>query len=133
MTDQVSRRALHIRGLQVVQPSVMEIIDDATHVAIYRFITEESKWVRMDIEGSAYVTRNSTPPLYSLIVMNKKGEEDLILHVKENMDKIRIQDKYLMIRCKQDANSGGGTGLVIFGVWIHDDVERQRIFDSLNG
>jgi hypothetical protein len=129
MTDAVSRRALHVRGLQVVHETVLEIIDDATHVAIYRFITEESKWVRMDIEGSAYVTRNSQAPFYSLIVMNKKGEEDLILHVKENMDKIRLQDKYLMIRCKPKE----GAGVVIFGMWIHDDAERQRVFDSLTG
>jgi hypothetical protein len=69
----VARRNLHLKGLQRIHPDVLEIIDDIPHVALYRYVLETGKWTRMDIEGSAYISRNSQPPLYSLIIMNKKG------------------------------------------------------------
>lgn len=68
-----ARKSLYIRGLQAAYAGVLEVLDDAFHAAVYRFFPDKSKWERMDIEGSAYVTRNSSIPLYSLIVLNKKG------------------------------------------------------------
>jgi hypothetical protein len=79
----------------------------------------------MDIEGSAYVTRNSSVPLYSLIVLNKKGAADLILHIEENLEKIQIQDQYIMIRCRNE------DGKVILGIWIHDKADRDRFYGSI--
>lgn len=69
-----AKKSLYIRGLQAAYSGVLEVIDDAFHVAVYRYFTDRSKWERMDIEGSAYLTRNSSIPLYSLIVLNKKGK-----------------------------------------------------------
>lgn len=68
-----AKKSLYLRGLQTAYSGVLEVIDDAFHVAVYRYFSDRSKWERMDIEGSAYVTRNSSVPLYSLIVLNKKG------------------------------------------------------------
>jgi len=121
-----ARRNLHLRGLQAAHSKVLEIIEDAPHVALYRFSPEERKWSRMDIEGSAYVTRNSESPFYSFIVLNKKGSEDLILQIIPHVKKILLQDQYVMMKCLNDA------GEIIFGVWIHDDAERQRVYDSIS-
>lgn len=74
-----ARRNLHLRGLQATHSSVLEIIEDTPHVAVYKFSPEERKWSRMDIEGSAYVTRNSESPFYSLIVLNKKGKYMMLI------------------------------------------------------
>lgn len=69
-----AKKSLYLRGLQSAYSGVLEVIDDVFHVAVYRFYSTKSSWERMDIEGSAYVTRNSSNPLYSLIVLNKKGK-----------------------------------------------------------
>lgn len=69
----VAKKSLYLRGLQAAYSGVLEVIDDSFHVAVYRYIPEKIMWERLEIEGSAYVTRNSSAPLYSLIVLNKKG------------------------------------------------------------
>lgn len=122
-----SRKSLYIRGLQAAYSGVLEVIDDAFHVAVYRYLSgdEVPRWVRMDIEGSAYVTRNNSSPLYSLIVLNKKGSADLILHIEENIEKLQIQDQYIMLRCKNN------DGKVVIGIWIHETADRERFFQSI--
>jgi hypothetical protein len=121
----VAKKSLYIRGLQAAYSGVLEIIDDAFHVAVYRYFPDRMKWERMDIEGSAYVTRNSSMPLYSFIVLNKKGASDLILHMEENIERAQIQDQYIMLRCKNQ------DGKVVLGVWVHDKADRDRLFGSI--
>lgn len=125
MMEVVAKKSLYIRGLQAAYSGVLEIIDDAFHVAVYRYFPDRMKWERMDIEGSAYVTRNSSVPLYSLIVLNKKGASDLILHMEENIERAQIQDQYIMLRCKNQ------DGKVVLGVWVHDKADRDRLFGSI--
>lgn len=74
--DVLARKSLYLRGLQAAHSDVLEVIDDVFHVAVYRFLVDKARWEKMEIEGSAYVTRNSSSPLYSLIVLNKKGKND---------------------------------------------------------
>lgn len=122
-----ARKSLYIRGLQAAHAGVLEVIDNAFHVAMYEFFPEKSKWERMDIEGSVYLTRNNSSPLYSLIVLNKKGPTDLVLHVEENIEKMRIQEQYIMIRCRK----GDESTVSICGLWIHDASDRERFFRSV--
>lgn len=121
----VAKKSLYIRGLQAAYSGVLEIIDDAFHVAVYRYFPDRMKWERMDIEGSAYVTRNSSVPLYSLIVLNKKGASDLILHMEENIERAQIQEQYIMLRCKNQ------DGKAVLGIWVHDKADRDRLFASI--
>lgn len=69
-----TRKSLFLRGLQAAYTHVLEVYEDACHVAVYRYLSDLKKWEKMDIEGSAYLTRNSCAPFYSLIVLNKKGK-----------------------------------------------------------
>jgi hypothetical protein len=72
--DLTARREKNLRVLQSVDDSVVEIIDDYSHVAVYEFDAASRSWERLDVEGSLFVTRSLKDPLYSLIVLNKKGE-----------------------------------------------------------
>jgi hypothetical protein len=74
--DLTARREKNLRVLQSVDDSVIEIIEDYSHVAVYEFETISRTWERLDVEGSLFVTRSLTEPLYSLIVLNKKGTCD---------------------------------------------------------
>lgn len=122
-----ARKSLYIRGLQAAHAGVLEVIDNAFHVAMYEFFPQKSKWERMDIEGSVYLARNNSSPLYSLIVLNKKGPTDLVLHVEESIEKMRIQEQYIMIQCRK----GDEPKASIVGLWIHDTVDRERFFRSV--
>jgi len=123
--ESTARKSLYIRGLQAAHSSVLEVIDDSFHVAVYRFFVDKSRWEKMEIEGSAYVTRNSSNPFYSLIVLNKKGPSDLVLHVEENIEKIHIQEQYIMLRCNKEEEK------VTLGIWIHDTADRDRFYNSI--
>ena len=75
MTDQQSRRARSLRVIQGFQRSSQEILEDAAHAALYRFLEDEQRWTRMDIEGAAFVTRYAEKPLFSFIILNKLGKK----------------------------------------------------------
>ena len=117
----IARRNIHLKGLQRIYYDVLEIIEDIPHVALYEY--SAGNWSRMDIEGSAYITRNNSSPFYSFIIMNKKGADDLLLHIIPMIDKVKIQEQYLMFKCSslmEDVNKAK-----VLGVWIHDDAVRQ--------
>jgi hypothetical protein len=72
--DLTARRERNLRVLQTVDENVIEIIKDHSHVALYQFDDSRSKWDRLDVEGSVFITRSRQHPLYSMIVLNKKGK-----------------------------------------------------------
>jgi hypothetical protein len=75
--DLSSKRDRNLSVLQKIDSNVLEIVSDASHTAIYKFDAATTKWERFGVEGSAFITRNCQPPLYSLIVMNKQGESNV--------------------------------------------------------
>jgi hypothetical protein len=71
------KRLKNLGVLQSVDPNVLEIIEEASHVALYQYSEDNEKWDRIEVEGTAFITRNREFPFYSMIVLNKKG----IMHV----------------------------------------------------
>jgi hypothetical protein len=56
----------------------------------------------MDVEGSLFVTRNINSPIYTLIVLNKKGPKDFVFDISRIL-KMQNQDAFLMFFCKMTA------------------------------
>ncbi len=75
--DLTSKRDRNLNVLKSISSNVFEIVEDSSHVALYKFDSSSSKWDKVDVEGSAFITRNRESPFYSLIIMNKKGEVHL--------------------------------------------------------
>lgn len=74
--DLTAQRALKLKHLQRTHPSVLEIIEDCMHVAVYTFKIDENKWTRMEVEGAMYIIRNNQKPFYTLLVLNKIGNKN---------------------------------------------------------
>jgi hypothetical protein len=142
-----ARRNLYLKGLQRLNSNIVEIIEDIPHVALYRYYpssVQANKWVRMEIEGSAFITRNtSLSPRYSFIIMNKKGDNDLILAICEQIEKVKLQEQYLMLKCKKNSLFDDGEEREeeeddmeeeskIYGIWIHDDSVRVKAKEQLD-
>jgi hypothetical protein len=134
MTDIIIKRNIHLRGLQLVHRNVLEILEDISHLALYEFIPTDKQWKKLDIEGSAYITRNSCTPFYSLIVVNKKGSEDFIVNICEQIQKVKLQDEYLMLRCNLFAedNLTISIGVKVYGLWIGDESARKKFGDEID-
>jgi hypothetical protein len=138
-----ARRNLYLKGLQRLNANISEIIEDIPHVALYRyypFSAQANKWIRMEIEGSAFITRNNSfSPRYSFIIMNKKGDNDLILAVCEQIEKVKLQEQYLMLKCKKNSLLDEGEEeeddveeeSKIYGIWIHDDAVRIKAKEQI--
>ena len=73
--DLTARRERNLKVLQSIDSAVVEIIEDYSYAAVYQFDAISMKWEKLDVEGSAFITRShhSIPFQYSFIVLNKKG------------------------------------------------------------
>lgn len=71
--DLTSKRAKNLGVLKSVNANVFEIVEDSSHVALYKFEQSAAQWDKLEVEGTAFITRNMASPFYSLIVLNKKG------------------------------------------------------------
>jgi len=120
--DLTSKRIRNLKVLQSINVNVLEIVEDVSHVALYKYETfQGAKWERVDVEGSAFITRNKESPFYSLIILNKKGPTDFVLDLTSKI-KVKVQEIYVMLRCNAE---------VIFGLWFHNEEERSNLFQSL--
>lgn len=127
-SEVVARRNIHLKGLQRIYFDVLEVIEDIPHVALYEYSV--GTWSKMDIEGSAYVTRNNSSPFYSFIIMNKKAADDLLLHIIPMIEKTKIQEQYLMLKCAPSPENENKSR--ILGVWIHDEEVRKHAKDTID-
>lgn len=71
--DLTARRRNNLKVLKTIDSNIIEIIEDYSHVAAYQYDEMQTKWDKLDVEGSLFIVRSSKIPLYSLIVLNKKG------------------------------------------------------------
>lgn len=71
--DLSARREKSLKSIQCILTSVSEIVEEYSHVAVYEFDALMSKWERLDVEGTAFITLSASLSMYSLIVLNKKG------------------------------------------------------------
>jgi len=118
--DLTARREKNLRVLQSVDESIVEIIEDYSHVAVYEFDTSSNTWGRLDVEGSVFITRSLVSPFYSLIVLNKKGPSDFTLDLSTVL-KLSLQKPYLMLRCSTPEDP------IVFGIWSHNELELEAI------
>lgn len=72
--DLTARREKNLRVLKSIDENVVEVLADYSHVAVYQFDPSQRTWERLDVEGSLFITRSACDPVYSVIVLNKKGE-----------------------------------------------------------
>lgn len=119
------KNATNLAILNRHDPHTIDIVEDATHAAIYRFDATNSKWERLGVEGAFFITKRSVPPHHRLMVLNRLGPENFDLDISA-ITKIKSQPPYVMIRC---STSGAPA---IFGIWFHDVTERDRMLGVIN-
>jgi hypothetical protein len=89
-------------------PNLSEIVDIAQSAHIYTFSHSEATWEKTGIEGSMFVCELTPSPItgaprHCIIVLNRKGLENLIIHSSE-LQHVEITDQFLLlnIRSKDD-------------------------------
>ena len=62
---------MNVAALKRVDPYVKEILETATHVALYTFNGDTSEWEKTEIEGALFVYSRIGEPYHSILIMNR--------------------------------------------------------------
>ncbi|XP_023936828.2 mRNA-decapping enzyme 1B [Bicyclus anynana] len=111
---------MNFAALKRADPYAREIIDSATHVALYTF--EENEWEKTNIEGALFVYSRNGEPYHSLVIMNRLNTNNLIEPVSKGIE-LQLKEPFLLYRnakCR------------IYGIWFYDKDECVRVATKLN-
>lgn len=111
---------MNLTALKRADPYAREIIDSATHVALYTF--EENEWEKTNIEGALFVYSRNGEPYHSLVIMNRLNTNNLIEPVSRGIE-LQLKEPFLLYRnakCR------------IYGIWFYDKDECIRVATKLN-
>ncbi|XP_047504318.1 mRNA-decapping enzyme 1B [Pieris napi] len=111
---------MNFAALKRADPYAKEIIDSATHVALYTF--EENEWEKTNIEGALFVYSRNGEPYHSLVIMNRLNTSNLVEPVSKGIE-LQLKEPFLLYRnakCR------------IYGIWFYDKEECVRVATKLN-
>ncbi|GFS86653.1 mRNA-decapping enzyme 1B [Nephila pilipes] len=112
---------INLAALRKVDSSISSIVDGANQVALYKYISKESRWDKTEIEGTLFVYMRSQKPQHGFMVMNRLNTTNLVEPVTETLD-FQDQSPFLLYR-----NDKGD----IYGVWFYDQKSCERIYKLL--
>lgn len=70
MTDRTELR-MNVAALKRVDPYVKDILETATHVALYTFNADENEWEKTNIEGALFIYSRNGEPYNNILIMNR--------------------------------------------------------------
>ncbi|KAK3709226.1 hypothetical protein QZH41_015438 [Actinostola sp. cb2023] len=108
---------LNLNAIKKCDQFVVNIIDSASQVALYKFKSETQAWEKTDVEGALFVYIRSSYPKYSFFIMNRLNMNNIMEPITKEME-FKHQDPFLLFRNK---TSG------IFGIWFYDGQECARL------
>ncbi|XP_039309619.1 mRNA-decapping enzyme-like protein [Solenopsis invicta] len=121
MTDRTELR-MNVAALKRVDPYVKDILETATHVALYTFNAEENEWEKTDIEGALFLYSRNGEPYNSILIMNRLNTNNLVEPVAPGLD-LQLQEPFLLYR---------NSRCNIYGIWFYEKEECVRIANMLN-
>ncbi|XP_044005967.1 serine/threonine-protein kinase DDB_G0283821 [Aphidius gifuensis] len=113
---------MNVAALKRVDPYIKDIIETATHVALYTFNSDNNEWEKTDIEGALFVYSRNGEPYNSILIMNRLNTNNLVEPVTQGLD-LQLQKPFLLYR-----NSKSN----IYGIWFYDKDECLKIGNILN-
>ncbi|XP_029665575.1 mRNA-decapping enzyme 1A [Formica exsecta] len=121
MTDRTELR-MNVAALKRVDPYVKDILETATHVALYTFNGDENEWEKTDIEGALFLYSRNGEPYNSILIMNRLNTNNLVEPVAPGLD-LQLQEPFLLYR---------NSRCNIYGIWFYEKEECIRIASMLN-
>ncbi|XP_011873558.1 PREDICTED: mRNA-decapping enzyme 1B [Vollenhovia emeryi] len=121
MTDRTELK-MNVAALKGVDPYVKDILETATHVALYTFNADENEWEKTDIEGALFLYSRSGEPYNSILIMNRLNTNNLVEPVASGLD-LQLQEPFLLYR---------NSRCNIYGIWFYEKEECVRIAKMLN-
>ncbi|XP_074109136.1 decapping mRNA 1 isoform X2 [Cotesia typhae] len=108
---------MNMTALKRVDPYIKDILETATHVALYKFNAENNEWEKTEIEGALFVYSRNGEPFNSILIMNRLNTNNLVEPVTQRLD-LELQEPFLLYR---------NSKCNIYGIWFYDKDECTRI------
>eukprot|EP01138_Halocafeteria_seosinensis_P002645 gb/GECG01002704.1/.p1 GENE.gb/GECG01002704.1/~~gb/GECG01002704.1/.p1 ORF type:complete len:370 (+),score=70.39 gb/GECG01002704.1/:1-1110(+) len=108
--------------LRRLEPTLQEIITQASHVVIYVYQDEKGTWERKHVEGAAFIFKRQTEPQYRFLVTNRLNTTNFIQDITPSLTH-QAQAPYLFFKDR----SVGTT----HGVWFYDEGEMQLALKTI--
>lgn len=108
-------------AIRRVDPLVKDLVDSATHVALYSFEAPKNEWELTNIQGAFFVYSRVEEPHYSMFIMNRSSPENLIEPIVKELD-LQSQYPFLLYKTKKG---------LIYGIWFYNQEDCRRISDLL--
>lgn len=115
---------LNLSVLRRYIPSITDLPSLASSTDVYTYSVTAQAWERADINGSMFVCELNHGQGYSIIILNKKGLDNLIIDMVDMLE-VEISTEFLIVRF---LDKGEDRAL---GFFIQDVPEGTREMNSL--
>ncbi|CAG0902072.1 unnamed protein product [Darwinula stevensoni] len=106
---------MNLTSVKRVDPYTSELIDTASHVALYVFVNNQ--WEKTDIEGALFIYERDGAPFHNFVIINRLNTTNKIEPVTKDLE-CQTQSPFLLYK-----NSQGQ----IYGIWFWEVSECERI------
>lgn len=110
---------MNLRVLRRYNKKITSLIESASHAVLYQFSTETNSWAKLNIEGPIFLYKKSTLSYTGLFILNRLSLSNFELELMNVV--VNEVDQYIMIQHDDH----------IYGVWMHDSIERETIYAYL--
>ncbi|KAK9902790.1 hypothetical protein WJX75_006055 [Coccomyxa subellipsoidea] len=117
LLDPKEAQRLNLSVLKRIDSATKQVLASANHVALYDFDQEDSRWVRKDVEGSLFLVQRNVHPIYQIIILNKKSQQNYVEDVLANFQ-FEKSRPYLLYRNRKDE---------VVGIWFYEEEEADKV------
>eukprot|EP00179_Madagascaria_erythrocladioides_P026849 CAMPEP_0198350990 /NCGR_PEP_ID=MMETSP1450-20131203/101154_1 /TAXON_ID=753684 ORGANISM="Madagascaria erythrocladiodes, Strain CCMP3234" /NCGR_SAMPLE_ID=MMETSP1450 /ASSEMBLY_ACC=CAM_ASM_001115 /LENGTH=144 /DNA_ID=CAMNT_0044056865 /DNA_START=56 /DNA_END=487 /DNA_ORIENTATION=+ len=116
------RAATNLNVLRRIDGDIVSVLVSARHVVVYAYDEARGSWQKGDVEGSLFVVARRTVPHHCIVVLNRRGQHNLVENVSDANFRVHLQMPYLMYRNAQRR---------VTGLWFFSDDERDVVHAQL--
>ncbi|KAF8781413.1 mRNA-decapping enzyme 1B like protein [Argiope bruennichi] len=113
---------INLAALRKVDSTISSIVEGSNQVALYKYLSEESRWEKTDIEGTLFVYVRSNKPQHGFMIMNRLSTTNLVEPITEKLE-FQDQTPFLLYR------NGEGD---IYGIWFYEDKNCVKVYKLLS-
>ncbi|XP_066030629.1 mRNA-decapping enzyme 1B isoform X2 [Pocillopora verrucosa] len=113
--------SLNLTAIKKSDQWAMNILDNASQVALYKFNGDTQAWEKTEVEGALFVYNRSATPTSAFFIMNRLSMKNMMEPITNTME-FKLQDPFLLYR---------NSAKEIFGIWFYDVEECKRLASLL--
>lgn len=119
MVLETLRYDMNLRVLKRANADIVSLHGIASHASLYRFDGASEQWIKLNVEGPIIIYKKTSPSHTGVHVLNRMELNNFDLPLQDCS--IAYHDPFLMLHTPE----------LVYGIWIHDDIEREAMFSGI--